>query len=221
MFLLVLVLHFLLIIPPALTVCEPWCSSPCTVLNGNPATECSSCPPTTACNPASDGFSATAKPKQRPVRRRAPEQRNTQEIDETSELLERLRAAARSRPAAMTAGSEDVECDILRVTVRELLELDQSDREYVMTTVPLLIEGLIDDWKAHGAYREDPFAFAQAYGHHEIFAKRSHFGHVRMDHNPGCDYEQATQRLEEVLAQAGQHDSRYSDQVARHSRSTK
>ena len=39
-------------------VCEPWCTSPCTELNGDVSYECRDCPPRThACHPGAEGYS--------------------------------------------------------------------------------------------------------------------------------------------------------------------
>ena len=42
----------------ARAVCEPWCTSPCTELNGDVSYECRDCPPRThACHPGAEGYS--------------------------------------------------------------------------------------------------------------------------------------------------------------------
>ena len=76
-----------------------------------------------------------------------------------------------------TAGGEEVQCELRRVTHSELLAVPAAERAAFLDS-PTIVTDMIDEWPAH-TYWQSPRNFSDRYGHHRILAKRVGFGWAR------------------------------------------
>ena len=140
--------HLLLCLVSVYSLCEPWCTEPCTELNGYLEQECGSCPQDgPGCHPGAAGFHRqlrgeahdSAAPEARPVSEDPVPRADPlalQNLGEQARLLaKRHKAGARQDAAQLCA----------HVSAEEVLALDDEQRAQLFSQ-PTLIKGMLDNW---------------------------------------------------------------------------
>ena len=153
----------------AVSACEPWCTNPCSELNGNVENECGDCVGeeyacrAVAIDALGNEVEVEAEAAPLGVRQSEP-MPAPRTVAANEQSLYRVPLS----DASQLSAREHVPCQ--RVSAAELADLTTARLTEVLDR-PTLISGLIDEWSALQKWK-DAEAFAHEFGQHGVLAKR-------------------------------------------------
>ena len=162
--------------------CEPWCSEPCEVLNGNVEEECNDCTDEFACQPGATGYTTW---KERVMAHEKEVSSVAVEADGTTHEQVQQHQVADDAPVVEPVVEPVIEAETVPCQILESADVQGKSGVELHTLLsrPTIIRGLIDHWPAHERFGSDATglqspgldAFATAFGNHTLLAKRANF----------------------------------------------